>query len=91
MTGWEYHRANYPQTWARMHGKGRVFYSSMGHREDVWANEKFQTLLLGGLDWITGKVDADVTTNIKTATPGYAEVPKRPAAPAKKATAKKKA
>lgn len=84
MTGWEYHRADFPQTWARTHGKGRVFYSSMGHREDVWANENFQALLLGGLDWATGKVDADVTPNIKTVTPGYAEVPKRPAPGVKK-------
>ena len=30
-----------------MHGKGRVFYTSMGHREDVWDNPLFQNLLLG--------------------------------------------
>ena len=32
-----------------MHGKGRVFYTSMGHREDVWENAKFQGLAIGGL------------------------------------------
>ena len=31
-----YQRPPYPATWARMCGKGRVFYTSMGHREDVW-------------------------------------------------------
>ncbi|MDX2037310.1 MAG: ThuA domain-containing protein [Isosphaeraceae bacterium] len=92
MNGWEYDRPDFPQTWARMHGKGRVFYSSMGHREDVWANEKFQGMLLGGLDWATGKVDADVKPNIESATPGYAVVPKRPLPQVKKkAAAKKKA
>ena len=32
-------------TWARSFGKGRVFYTSMGHREDVWENPKYQGLL----------------------------------------------
>lgn len=26
----------YPATWVKMHGRGRVFYTSMGHREDIW-------------------------------------------------------
>ena len=30
-----YQRPPYPATWARMQQKGRVFYTSMGHREDV--------------------------------------------------------
>ena len=75
MKGPDYERPNYPQTWARTHGKGRVFYTSMGHREDVWANPHFQGLLLGGLSWATGKVDADVTPNVTSATPGYKEIP----------------
>ena len=27
---------DWPVAWARNHGKGRVFYTSLGHREDVW-------------------------------------------------------
>jgi type 1 glutamine amidotransferase len=27
---------DYPVAWSRMHGKGRVFYTSLGHREDMW-------------------------------------------------------
>jgi type 1 glutamine amidotransferase len=60
---------NYPETWARMHGKGRVFYSSMGHREDVWQNPYFQKILLGGLAWAAGNVDAEVKPNFKEACP----------------------
>jgi type 1 glutamine amidotransferase len=69
MKGDEYQRALYPATWARKHEKGRVFYSSMGHREDVWENKMFQTLLLGGLSWAFGDVDAKVEANIKEACP----------------------
>ena len=27
---------NYPIAWCKDYGKGRVFYTSLGHREDVW-------------------------------------------------------
>jgi len=66
-----YDRPNFPETWARLHGKGRVFYTSMGHREDVWANPLYQGLLVGALNWVTGKVDVDVKPNVAEVTPGY--------------------
>jgi len=69
MKGPMYERAPYPETWARMHGKGRVFYTSMGHREDVWTKPEFQGLVLGALQWITGQIEVDVTPNIKQVTP----------------------
>jgi type 1 glutamine amidotransferase len=75
MTGNMYHRPNFPMTWARNHGKGRVFYTSMGHREDVWENPMYQGLLLGALGWATGRVDASVEPNIRQVTPKYNELP----------------
>lgn len=79
MKGDMYQRKPYPETWARMHGKGRVFFSSMGHREDVWKNDRYIKLLTGAMNWVTGKVEADVTPNYETAAPG-SQLPKRPAA-----------
>jgi len=75
MKGKEYQRPPFPETWCRMHGKGRVFYTSMGHREDVWENPKYQGLLMGALAWATGKVDASVEPNLQQVTPGYNEIP----------------
>ncbi|MDR3634565.1 MAG: ThuA domain-containing protein [Isosphaeraceae bacterium] len=71
MKGKMYERPNFPETWARLHGKGRVFYTSMGHREDVWENRLFQGLMLGALGWTTGQVDANVEPNVTKVTPGY--------------------
>lgn len=65
----QYQRDPYPETWARMHGKGRVFYTSMGHREDVWTNPMYQKILLASLAWITGGVDAQVPPNMEKACP----------------------
>jgi len=42
----------YPVAWTRTEGKGRVFYTSLGHREDVWTNPVYQKHLLGGLAWV---------------------------------------
>lgn len=69
MRGRDYQRPAFPATWARRHGKGRVFYTSMGHREDVWTNKIFQMILLGGLSYAFGNVNPDVTPNIDQATP----------------------
>jgi type 1 glutamine amidotransferase len=70
-----YNRPPYPATWARMHGKGRVFYTSMGHREDVWTNPTFQSILVGGLRWALKEVEADVTPNVDKVAPGYKTIP----------------
>ena len=69
MKGKCYQRPPFPSTWARMHGKGRVFFTSMAHRENVWAGKTFQQVLLGGLAWTLGNADADVTPNIEEVTP----------------------
>jgi uncharacterized protein len=76
-----YQRPPYPATWARMHGKGRVFYTSMGHREDVWTNPKFEQVLLGGIAWALRNVDADVKPNIAEVTPRANVLPSPAASP----------
>lgn len=78
MEGTDYQRPNYPATWARMHGKGRVFYTSMGHREDVWTNAIFQSILLGGLSWAAGNIKLKVPPNMKVVTPQAETIPPKP-------------
>jgi uncharacterized protein len=75
LKGNAYKRASYPMTWARMHGKGRVFYSAIGDRAENWQNEFFINLLGGGFRWALGDANAQLTQNIKQAAPGYAEIP----------------
>src|SRR5262249_2307996 len=77
MKGALYARGPYPATWARMHGQGRVFYPSMGHREDVWTNPRFQRIFLGGIAWAVRNVDADVTPNLETAASHHGDLPPR--------------
>lgn len=38
-----------PLAWVRPYGKGKVFYTALGHREDLWESEKFQAHVKGGI------------------------------------------
>lgn len=48
-------------TWAKTYGKGRVFYSTLGHVEQNWDDPRFQKMYLEAIKWAMGLVDADVT------------------------------
>jgi hypothetical protein len=72
-----YDRPPYPATWIRNYGKGRVFYTSMGHREDVWTRPEFQSIVVGGIKWAVGDAKADTTPNIKQVTPEANVMPKK--------------
>jgi type 1 glutamine amidotransferase len=46
---------DYPQAWWRTFGKGRSFYTALGHREDIWsADAVFRAHVLGGIRWAMG-------------------------------------
>jgi uncharacterized protein len=45
---------HYPVSWCKDFGKGKVFYTSLGHNEYVWEMPEFQAHLLGGLKWSLG-------------------------------------
>lgn len=37
--------------WTRTHGQGRVFYTALGHRPEVWSDPRFLSHLRGGIEW----------------------------------------
>jgi type 1 glutamine amidotransferase len=75
MHGQDYQRPPYPAVWAHKYGDGRVFYTCMGHRADVWAQPLFQAILLGGMAWVLGEADADVSPNLLEVTPAAHTLP----------------
>lgn len=56
---------DYAISWCREEGKGKVFYTSLGHDNKVWKDEKFQKHLFGGLAWATGQAKGDATPSGK--------------------------
>ncbi len=87
MKGDEYQRPPFPSTWARKEGEGRVWYTAMGHREDIWTHPTFQSILVGGIRWALGQLQADVPANLQEVAPGaytnppYVEPKPAPAKP----------
>lgn len=79
MKGLDYERPNFPATWIRKHGQGNVFYTSMGHREDVWESAVFQRVLTAGIAWAFREYETDTTANVTGAAPRASDLPKVPA------------
>ncbi len=75
MKGECYQRPPYPMTWARMHGKGRVFYTAIGDRPENWADPFFLSLLDGGIRFALREANADLSKNMKAVAPGYLVIP----------------
>jgi type 1 glutamine amidotransferase len=54
-------------TWVRQYGKGRVFYSSLGHREEVWDRPDIQQMWTEAVKWAMGMIPGDATPRPKPA------------------------
>jgi uncharacterized protein len=45
-------KGDYPQAWTRTFGRGRTFYTALGHREDIWQHDAvFRAHVVGGIRW----------------------------------------
>ncbi len=53
--------ADFPVAWAKNHGKGRVFYSSLGHAAESWDNPLIQTMYFEAIKWALGLTAGDAT------------------------------
>jgi len=58
---------DYPIAWCKQIGKGRLFYTSLGHREDVWDNLSYQKHITGGIRWALGLERGDARPQSTTA------------------------
>ncbi len=51
--------------WGQEYGKGRSFYTSLGHRKEVWKDERFQQHLIGGLKWAVKRAEGSSAPSAK--------------------------
>lgn len=56
---------DYAISWCQEYGKGKVFYTSLGHRKEVWKDERFQKHIFGGLKWAAGELPGDASPSGK--------------------------
>jgi type 1 glutamine amidotransferase len=67
----------FPVSWCKKAGTGRVFYTSLGHREDLWSDspelkdrkntielsKQYQAHILGGIKWALGLAEGSSEPN----------------------------
>ncbi len=61
------HRADmdFPMTWVKSYGKGRVFYCALGHQHELFWNPVVLQHYLDGIQFVLGDIEADVTPSAK--------------------------
>jgi len=52
-----------PISWVKEYGKGKVFYTNLGHNEVTWTNKTFLKSVEGGVRWVLGQESGDATPN----------------------------
>lgn len=52
---------DFPLVWAKTYGKGRVYYSALGHDPSTWDDRAVQQMYFEALKWGMHLTDADIT------------------------------
>jgi type 1 glutamine amidotransferase len=70
---WIYRKDNdFGLAWIKNYGKGRIFYSAIGHRTEIWWNPTILQFYLDGIQFAAGDLDADATPSAKVnVEPGF--------------------
>lgn len=58
-------------SWIRTYGKGRVFYGSLGHREEIFWNPQIMRYYRDGIQYALGDLDADALPSDVVDPSGY--------------------
>jgi len=63
------HRADhdFPVAWSKMYGKGRVFYSTLGHTEEAWQDPDIYKMYFEAIRWALGMTEGSTTAHPRTA------------------------
>jgi len=51
----------YPVSWVSKYGKGRTFYCSLGHRDEIYYNPVVLRHYLAGMQYVLGDLEVDAT------------------------------
>ncbi len=61
------HRADrdFAVAWSKMYGKGRVFYSTLGHTIEAWSDPDIQKMYFEAIKWTLGMTDGSTNPHPK--------------------------
>ena len=49
--------------WDKMYGKGRIFYSTLGHTEEAWSDPDIRTMYFEAIKWVLGMTEGSTTSH----------------------------
>jgi type 1 glutamine amidotransferase len=51
--------------WSKMYGKGRVFYSTLGHTNEAWDDPDVLKMYLEAIKWVLGRTDGSTSPHAR--------------------------
>ena len=54
---------DFPVAWSKMYGKGRVFYSTLGHTEESWDDPDIRKMYFEAIRWTLGMTEGSVASH----------------------------
>jgi len=60
---------DFPVAWSKLYGKGRVFYSTLGHTEESWDDPDVRTMYFEAIKWALGMTEGSTVSHAR---PGVA-------------------
>ena len=58
---------DFPVAWSKMYGKGRVFYSTLGHTEESWQDPDVRTMYFEAIKWALGMTEGSTDSHPRPA------------------------
>jgi uncharacterized protein len=49
--------------WDKMYGKGRVFYSTLGHTQEAWSDPDIRTMYFEAIKWVLGMTEGSTSSH----------------------------
>jgi hypothetical protein len=65
----DYDIPNYPIIWVKAYGKGKVYFSALGHRDELWADPLFQKSITDAGTWLMTEGPAGTEPNFDKVVP----------------------
>jgi type 1 glutamine amidotransferase len=58
---------DFPVAWSKMYGKGRVFYSTLGHTEEAWQDPDIRKMYFEAIRWALGMTEGSTESHRRPA------------------------
>lgn len=73
------HRADhdFAVAWSKMYGKGRVFYSTLGHTDESWTDPDITKMYFEAIKWVLGMTEGSTVSHARPAAPTGADTARR--------------